>query len=367
LYLRCAFAMASTLVLGSGCASSVSPAPGPASSDAATGSAPDGAPAVTAPDAPPTAVGAPPDSGQTSADAAGVAAPVPDASSTEEGDQPAPRPLMVDRAGAQLYSIKFKPSEADPTVTSNDAVQTALLDTRAPTIRAKLVVTLSGSNNPPGPLGLTSYAASQGFHALAVAYFNAYSPAGQTDPNFFGQVRFDEFDGMGRNTRFKVARPDSVEVRVTKALTFLQAKNPQGDWSYYLNGDGQVRWSDVIFFGQSHGATSAAAYAKLRRVWRAVSMSGPRDTNPVVATWLTMPSATPIDRFYGFTGTQDGQHPDHLKAMEAMGYLGAVVDVGQAKPPYGGSHRLQYVGGHTADLTCAPFVDPCQYMLGVLP
>jgi hypothetical protein len=43
----------------------------------------------------------------------------------------------------------------------------------------------------------------------------------------------------------------------------------------------------------------------VRRVDRVVSFAGPRDTNPVVATWLSMPSATPIDRFYGFTGTDD--------------------------------------------------------------
>jgi hypothetical protein len=79
-----------------------------------------------------------------------------------------------------------------------------------------------------------------------------------------------------------------------------------------------VRWSDVIFMGQSHGATSAAAYAKLRRVWRAISMSGPRDTTPVVASWLTLPSPTPIDRYYGFTGTQDGQHQDHIKGCSGF-------------------------------------------------
>ena len=50
----------------------------------------------------------------------------------------------------------------------------------------------------------------------------------------------------------------------------LQMKNPQGDWSFYLQKNGEVRWSDVIFIGHSHGATSSAAYAKVRRVWRAI-------------------------------------------------------------------------------------------------
>jgi hypothetical protein len=314
--------------------------------------------AAEEPDTPPAVVTA--DAATDAAQAGG------DGAAAASGDDPPDRALMIDKGSPQLYTIKFKPSEADPGITANDAVQTAYIDTRAAQIRGKLVVTLSGTSNPPGPLGLASYAASLGFHAFAVAYHNSYNPTTQSNPDFFGQARFDEFDGMGRQKSFTVARAESVEVRVTKALTYLQSKNPQGDWSYYLRKDGQVRWSDVIFFGQSHGATSAAAYAKLRRVWRAVSMSGPRDTTPVVATWLTLPSPTPIDRYYGFTGTQDPQHPDHLKAMEVMGYVGAVVDITQAKPPYGGSHRLQYDGPHTEDLTCTPFPDTCQYLLGAL-
>jgi hypothetical protein len=285
---------------------------------------------------------------------------------TDAGDEPPARPLAVDKTNPQLYTIEFKPSAADPTVSTNDAQQSAYLDTRVALIRGKLVVTLSGTGNPPGPLGLTSYAASLGFHAFAVAYHNDWDPSTQSNPDFFGEGRFDEFDGMGRQKSFTVLPSESVETRVTKALAYLQTTNPQGDWSYYLGSDGQVRWSDVIFFGQSHGASSAAAYAKLRRLSRAVSMSGPRDTNPVVATWLSLPSQTPIDRCYGFTGTQDPQHPDHLKAMDVLGYLGQVVDITQAKPPYSQSHRLQYDGTHTDDLTCSPFPEACQYLLGTL-
>jgi hypothetical protein len=290
----------------------------------------------------------------------------PSDAAADAGDEPPVRPLAVDKTNPQLYTIEFKPSAADPTVSTNDVQQTAYLDTRVSQIRGKLVVTLSGTGNPPGPLGLTSYAASLGFHAFAVAYHNGWDPSTQSNPNFFGEGRFDEFDGMGRQKSFIVLPSESVQTRVTKALAYLQSKNPQGDWTYYLGSDGQVRWSDVIFFGQSHGATSAAAYAKLRRLSRAVSMSGPRDTNPVVATWLSLPSQTPIDRCYGFTGTQDPQHPDHLKAMEVLGYLGQVVDITQEQPPYSQSHRLQYDGAHTDDLTCSPFPEACQYLLGTL-
>jgi hypothetical protein len=287
-----------------------------------------------------------------------------DAAATMAGADEAPeRPLAVDAAAPQLYTWQFKPSEADPQASVRDEVQTAVFDSRAP-VQGKLVVTLSGLASPPGPDGLAAYAASLGFHAFAVAYQNAINPSTQSDPDFFGQMRWEAFDGSDRTPAIDVGRPDCVEVRVAKALAYLQAKNAASDWAYYLKKDGSVRWSDVIFIGHSHGASSAAFYGKVRRLWRAISLSGPRDTNPVVATWLTMPSATPIDRFYGFTGTMDDQHPDHIKAMDVMGYVGALTDVEQAPAPFGGSHRLQYDGGHGDSVDCVRYAAACKYMLG---
>jgi hypothetical protein len=285
-------------------------------------------------------------------------------STTSGGDTPPGRPLMVDTTNPQLYTINFKPSDADPQAVAHDVVQTALLDTTK-AMRAKLVVCLSGTNNPPGPIATGNFVATLGFHTYVMAYENGYDPSTQNNPDYFGNSRFNELDGMGRTPGIAVNPPDSVEVRVKRALTYLQTKNPAGDWGYYFDSNGQVRWSDVLFVGHSHGASSAAAYAKKLRVWRAISLSGPRDTNPVVATWLTMPSATPMERYYGFTGTLDPQHPDHIKSMEVMGYLGALTDVQSTPAPYNGSHRLQFDGAHTDSENCANYAAACKYMLGV--
>jgi hypothetical protein len=235
-------------------------------------------------------------------------------------------------------------------------------------MQKKLVIVLAGTGGAPGPLGVASFVAGLGFHAYAIAYHDEYNASTGTDnnPEVFTNSRFNEFDGKGRTpSQVKVPRADCVEVRVTKALSYLQMKNPQGDWSYYLKKDGTVRWSDVIFIGHSHGATSSAAYAHLVRAWRAISLSGPRDTNPVVATWLTMPTPTPIDRYFGFTGTGDSQHPDHIKAMEAAHYIGTLTSVEGMQPPYGGSHRLRYNGGHGGSADCGQYAAVCKYMLGV--
>jgi hypothetical protein len=285
-----------------------------------------------------------------------------------EGDDPPDRPLNVDKSNPQLYSTKFKPTDVDPASTGQDDVQTALVDTSKP-MQKKLVIVLAGTGGAPGPLGVASFVAGLGFHAYAIAYHDEYNASLGTgaNPEIFTNSRFDEFDGKGRApSQVKVPRAECVEVRVTKALSYLQMKNPQGDWAYFLKKDGTVRWSDVVFIGHSHGATSSAAYAHLVRAWRAISLSGPRDTNPVTATWLTMPTPTPIDRYFGFTGTADSQHQDHIKAMEAAHYVGTLTSVEGMQPPFGGSHRLQYNGGHGDSADCAgKFNAVCKYMLGV--
>jgi hypothetical protein len=271
--------------------------------------------------------------------------------------------LLLAQSSPGVQSLTFTPKDADPGASDRNLPQLARRDASVPA-RRKLVVVLAGANNPPGPETLVAYAASQGFHVFAVAYKNDVSPV-QNDPDFFGNLRLEAFDGLDRTPGVTVARPDCVEVRIAKALAYLQQRDAEGKWSAYLDRDGQVRWSDVIFAGHSHGASSAAVYAKVRRVDRVISFAGPRDTNPVIATWLSMKSATPIDRFYGFTGTDDSQYPDHQKAFDVMGYRGALVNVGDAPPPYGGSHRLAYTGGHGDAIDCARFADACKVLFGI--
>ena len=308
------------------------------------------------------------ESGTAAPDAGGAGDPEPESPSVDASAPPPPPGAgpEVDRNNPQLHTFSFLPSDADPGASDRNLRQTAYLDTRAPKIQGKLVVTLSGVNGGPGPGGVARFAAGVGFHVFMVAYKNDINPSTQNDPDFFGEFRLEAFDAMDRTPRVNVQRPDCVEVRVAKALAHLAKEHPGGDWDYYLDQQGEVRWSDVIFAGHSHGASSAAAYAKIRTLHRAVSLAGPRDTRPVVATWLSAPSATPIDRYYAFTGTGDGQHQDHLKAFETLGLPGAVVDVGEAQPPYDNSHRLLYQGGHGGAADCNRYEAACRYMFGVV-
>jgi hypothetical protein len=154
-----------------------------------------------------------------------------------------------------------------------------------------------------------------------------------------------------------------------------------------------VRWSDVAFTGFSHGAQSAACFATVLRVYRAVSQSGPRDNTcglgaakgpynaamppfdpncPVahIATWIDNKTiATPIDRFYGFVGGMDGQFGDIMFTMQRMSFVGNYVNLDDATavPPYGGSHRFYKLSvGHGGFPTNFP-IEAINVAFGVLP
>lgn len=169
--------------------------------------------------------------------------------------------------------------------------------------------------------------------------------------------------------------PDGVAERTRAALEYLHTSYPDEDWGYFLQQDGSVRWSDVIFTGVSHGASNSARFAALVRASRVVSVAGPRDNlcqnmdsancGGDVATWLSETLKTPIDRFFGITGVKDDQHLQHLFSMQKLGYVGEPTSVDGAQAPYGGSHRLVHAGGH--DDVCAnqAYRDVCNYAFGV--
>jgi hypothetical protein len=282
------------------------------------------------------------------------------------------------------------PREADPSVSddtfSGDNAQIAQVDPRAATMVGKLIINLGGAGSTGSDAGgVSAFAVERGFHAFAVAYQANYN----IDADYYGDARLEAFDGVDRTSKYAVrdsdpsrelglSPADGVVQRVTMGLRYLDAMYPDEDWAYFLDADGEVRWSDVVFSGFSHGASSAARYAMVVRAGRVLSFSGPRDNscddlvceggNAVVATWLSETPETPIERFYALTGGQDGQHLQHLVALEKLGFLGEPVDIETNTPPYGASHRLvSPSAGHSGFCGQAQYEDVCNYMLGVPP
>jgi hypothetical protein len=301
------------------------------------------------------------------------------------GDTPPWRELNVTAPSAQ-YVHGFNPSDANPAAAGQqDDAQVAVLDTSVP-LRGKLVVFIGSSGG-----ARWDYPASRGFHTLGIDFLgvNEY-PNGSIvrgDAEFYGDARLESLIGEDLTDEFDLDLAHSFLGHLTDGLAYLHATYPAEDWGYFLNQDGSVRFSDVYLSGSSHGASSTALFATKYRLGRVITIGGPRDNScgddpmcmpescpsppcGVVATWLSEVSATPADRFFGITGANDAQHEEIFYSMGLLGYPGERVDITEAAPPYGGSHRLA-VGGQGHERFCiAPDFDylhdtVCDYMFGV--
>jgi hypothetical protein len=254
----------------------------------------------------------------------------------------------------QRYDFAVRASAIDPRVRSHPEVDFLLekdgkpqdgeggaVDTRvAP--RGRLVVWLMGASP-----GLFDRVTGYGMHAVHVHYargwfgrFGEAAPAGDT--NFLGKIRAEAATGRDLSPVIDVPEPDGMKERAHQLVRWLAKENPQGRWDYFLAEDGKgLRWDRVIVAGSSHGATTAARFAKEVRVDRVVMLCGPRDQ---FETWQGLPSATPANRFFGFSHVLDGGwtggHYCRSWKLLALHEFGPIVNVDGSKPPYENTRRL---------------------------
>lgn len=219
--------------------------------------------------------------------------------------------------------------------------QNASVDTRVKPA-GKLVIWLMG----PSP-GLFERVNSYGIHAIRVHYANGWfgkfgkEPA-PADDKFLGKIRLEAATGENVSDVVEIAKPDSIHGRAVTFVKWLAKENPQGKWETFLTPDkNDLRWEKVILSGASHGATTSARFAKHQRVDRVVMFCGPRDQ---YETWQGLPSATPANRFFGFSHTLDGGWVgDHYcRSWELLGLreFGPIVDVDNTPAPFGNTRRL---------------------------
>jgi hypothetical protein len=102
-----------------------------------------------------------------------------------------------------------------------------------------------------------------------------------------------------------------------------------------------LNWDKVIMAGSSHGSTTSARFAIHQKVDRVVMFCGPRDQTE---TWQGFPSATPSNRFFGFSHVLDGgwtgDHYCRSWQMLGLHQYGPIVDVDKAPAPFANSRRL---------------------------
>lgn len=254
----------------------------------------------------------------------------------------------------QRYQFTARASELDPRVKAHPEIdflietdkgkpadmQQAAVDTRvAP--RGKLVIWLMGHNK-----GLFDRWNSYGLHAIRVHYANKWfsiccreNPVGE---ECRGNIRLEAATGEDFSSDVDIPKPDGMMERTLKFVQWLAKENPQGGWDYFLTEDGNgIRWEDVIVSGSSHGSTTAARFAKHQKVSRVVALCGPRDN---YQTWQSLPSATPENRYFGFSHVLDGGWTaDHYcRSWELLGMhqFGPIMNVDQVASPYQNTRRL---------------------------
>lgn len=230
-----------------------------------------------------------------------------------------------------VFKVKGKPSD----------VEHACVDTRiAP--QGKLVVWLMGYN--PTLFERTS---SYGLHSIQVHYANGWfgklsKLAPPNDEQYLGNIRLEAATGQDFTKAVDIRKPDGMMERAFQLVKHLADKNPQGKWDYFISDDKQgLRWDRVIMSGSSHGSTTSARFAIHQRVDRVVMFCGPRDQ---FDNWQSLPSATPTNRFFGFSHVLDGgwSNDHYCRSWELLGLnqYGPIVDVDAASPPYENSRRL---------------------------
>jgi len=250
----------------------------------------------------------------------------------------------------QRYHLQARASELDPRakphpeidfVFEKDGkpadVEHASVDTRVKP-RGRLVVWLMGYND-----ALFQQLNEYGLHAVQPHYANQWfgilKPRDRMDR---GNVRLEAATGRDMSDQLDVPVPDGMMERVRAMLHWLVRTNPQADWKQFLSSDGsEVRWNKVIVAGASHGATTAARFAKEVKVDRVVMLCGPRDQDQ---DWQSLESATPVERYFGFSHVLDGGWSgDHYcRSWELLGLheCGPIVNVDDTPAPYGNSRRL---------------------------
>lgn len=262
--------------------------------------------------------------------------------------------LRAADAEAQRYDLTKRASEidsgakeypeigfvfADPKGKVLD-LQHAVVDTRVES-QGKLVIWLMDHNQ-----GLFERVSSYGLHGIQVHYanrwFSSLTKEQHDDGKSIGEIRLEAATGEDHSASVAIAKADSIAGRSLRFVQWLAKNHPQGKWEQFLTDDGSdLRWDKVILSGISHGSTTAARFAKHQKVDRVVMFSGPRDNTE---DWQALPSATPGNRYFGFTHVLDGGWTsDHYcRSWKMLGLFqyGEITNVEKVASPFGNSRSL---------------------------
>jgi hypothetical protein len=187
---------------------------------------------------------------------------------------------------------------------------------------------------------------SYGLHAIQPHYANRwFSKICQETPvdaQCRGNVRLEAATGQDFSNSLDLKPADGMVRRAYRFVAWLATQQPEAGWQQFLNTEAEtLRWEQVIMAGSSHGSTTSARFAKHQRVARVVMLCGPRDQYQI---WQGLDSATPPERFFGFSHLLDGGWTGnhYCRSWQLLGLqaFGPIVNIDDTEPPYGNSRRL---------------------------
>jgi hypothetical protein len=294
------------------------------------------------------------------------------AGASSECSPPPPRPLNVTGTGTYSQHGLYLNKDKKPA-------------------QGKLWLLLPGIGNTSGAGGFESFIKLYGFHVFAPqtntnltggSVPQMYKDIIKTDPlnkeanRQVGDARTDEWDGKGRVNWF--TPPTPMLTQTINALKTAMTEDPEGDWGFFLNADGTLRTTDVAVVGYSWGAQTWAMISTYVRFGRVISASGPVNEGFPNGTWMTDPSATPVNCKYALVS--DGQAGSIFPNVQKAGWPGAIVMVSPTSPgPYTAEEHLFQMnggnggttpGGHTVfcnDNLMNGWRPVCKHVVGVPP
>jgi hypothetical protein len=97
-----------------------------------------------------------------------------------------------------------------------------------------------------------------------------------------------------------ISRSESIVNRAYTLIKYLDKTDPNQGWGNYISGS-SPNWEHIAVSGHSQSSGMAAYLGKKVKLARVILFSSPKDhfpRPPRLASWLSEPSATPVDRWY---------------------------------------------------------------------
>ncbi len=227
-------------------------------------------------------------------------------------------------AADHIVEHKIQPSRVDPGVRQFDDPSIALTSASV-AADAPLAIFLTGTGGKPENTGLMiGTIEQQGYRVIALEYDDT-PPVAQVCPQTpepACAAQFREMRSYGTGGFTQVVNPvaEAIVPRLVAALKALAAAAPQEGWGGYLDGD-RPRWDRIVLSGLSQGAGMAAYIAKTHAVRRVLLFSSPWDVtgrDKHSAPWLSIPTATPMDRWYASYHARENTVPLIRAAYDAL-------------------------------------------------